>query len=97
MKTSTLITLFTVTIASPVAVMAKSCVKGGVYCGSSLLRRGNYKAHIVETLEDAGVGTDDWHVQNALFDCLKDGDIRYRAFCDIGCGGTDSTDADYCF
>ncbi|KAI0193879.1 hypothetical protein F4808DRAFT_464641 [Astrocystis sublimbata] len=78
-------------------VLADSCNRGGVYCGSSLLRKGNYRDHIVETLTDEGVSTDEMHVQNALFNCLDDGDIMYTAYCIAGCGGTDSEDPDYCF
>ncbi|KAJ0119700.1 hypothetical protein J7T55_013903 [Diaporthe amygdali] len=79
-----------------VAVIAKSCKQGGVYCGQSLLKRGNYHDHIVETLDAEGQSTDDVHIRNSLFDCLSNGDIRYRDYCYKGCGGIDSKDADYC-
>ncbi|RYP59132.1 hypothetical protein DL769_008667 [Monosporascus sp. CRB-8-3] len=78
------------------AVVAKSCNRGGVYYGSSLLRRGNYRDHIVETLQAVGQPTDEAHIQNSKFDCLDDGDIAFRQFHSKGCGGTDSENPDYC-
>lgn len=57
---------------------------------------GNYRAHIIETLKDSGKDTDEVHIINSLFDCLKDGDIRLRDYCSRGCGGVGSKDADYC-
>ncbi|KAI7781387.1 hypothetical protein LA080_014821 [Diaporthe eres] len=79
-----------------VVVLAKSCKQGGVYCGQSLLNRGNYRDHIIETLKAAGKPTDEPHIVSSLFDCLKDGDIRYRDYCGRGCGGVDNKNADYC-
>ncbi|RYP31765.1 hypothetical protein DL767_005585 [Monosporascus sp. MG133] len=113
-------TTITAVFATAGVVVADSCNRGGVYCGSSLLRKGkpprqtliptfsvpptcnaihktrNYRDHIKETLQAAGVSTDERHIQNSKFDCLSDGDIAYREFCSNGCGGTDSTDPDYC-
>ncbi|RYP46588.1 hypothetical protein DL768_007210 [Monosporascus sp. mg162] len=91
------LTIITAVFATAGVVVAESCNRGGVYCGSSLLRKGNYRDHIKETLQAAGVSTDERHIQNSKFDCLSDGDIAYREFCSNGCGGTDSTDPDYCF
>ncbi|RYP21821.1 hypothetical protein DL765_002046 [Monosporascus sp. GIB2] len=68
----------------------------GVYCGSSLLRKGNYLDHAVEMLQAADQSTDVAHIENSRFDCLGDRDIAYREFCSKGCGGTDSEDPDYC-
>ncbi|KIY68660.1 hypothetical protein CYLTODRAFT_350963 [Cylindrobasidium torrendii FP15055 ss-10] len=79
------------------SVDANSCNKGGVYCGQSLLNKGNYYAHIVETLRSVGQPTDDTHVRLSIFDCLSNGDIRYRGFCSKGCGGVGNSNADYCF
>ncbi|RYP43473.1 hypothetical protein DL770_011651 [Monosporascus sp. CRB-9-2] len=89
-------TITTAVFATAGVVVADSCNRGGVYCGSSLLRKGNYRDHIKETLQAAGVSTDELHIQNSKFDCLSGGDIAYREFCSNGCGGTDSTDPDYC-
>ncbi|KXJ86589.1 hypothetical protein Micbo1qcDRAFT_209001 [Microdochium bolleyi] len=60
-------------------------------------RGGNYRDHIVETLQAAGQPTDESRIQNSKFDCIGGGDIVYREFCSRGCGGTDSEDPDYCF
>lgn len=102
---------------APEVVNAKSCHRGGVYCGQSLLNRGmyfsrrivcyvseisnllvqgNYHDHIVETLEAANQPTDEAHIRASIFDCLSGGDIRFRGYCDKGCGGVGSDDADYC-
>ncbi|KAK6224174.1 hypothetical protein LQW54_000323 [Pestalotiopsis sp. IQ-011] len=92
MQTSILAVIF----AAASAVVADSCNRGGVYCGSSLLRKGNYREHITDTLKTVGVDTDEAHVQNGLFNCLSGGDIQYIEYCINGCGGTDSEDPDYC-
>jgi hypothetical protein len=43
MKSPTLITLLTAALALPASlVLADSCTQGGVYCGSSLLRKGAF-------------------------------------------------------
>ncbi|RYP62566.1 hypothetical protein DL770_009563 [Monosporascus sp. CRB-9-2] len=83
------ITILTKICAAASAVAADSCNRGGVYCG-------NYRDHIVETLQSVGQPTDEAHIQNSKFDCLSGGDIAYREFCGNGCGGTDSEDPDYC-
>lgn len=57
---------------------------------------GNYRDHIIETLKAAGMPTDEPHIVSSLFDCLKDGDIRYRDYCGRGCGGVGNNNADYC-
>lgn len=50
----------------------------------------------MRVLQAANQPTDEAHVQNSKFDCQADGEIQYREFCTKGCGGTDSTDPDYC-
>ncbi|KAH8770962.1 hypothetical protein F5883DRAFT_642916 [Diaporthe sp. PMI_573] len=79
-----------------VLVLAKSCKEGGDYCGQSLLNRGNYRDHIVETLRAIGQPTDEAHIISSLFDCLGGGDIRFRQYCGSGCGGVGNDDPDYC-
>ncbi|KAJ7821641.1 hypothetical protein B0H13DRAFT_1660142 [Mycena leptocephala] len=69
-----------------------SCNNGGVYCGVSLLNKGN----IVEVLEAVGQPTDEAHIDYSLFDCLSGGEIRFISFCSRGCGGTTTTADDYC-
>ena len=57
---------------------------------------GDYRDHIKRTLKAAKQSTDERHIQNSKFDCVKDGGIVFREFCSRGCGGTDSTNPDYC-
>jgi hypothetical protein len=57
---------------------------------------GNYEDHIVSVLNTENVTPDEAHIQDSLFDCLSGGEIQYVEFCIGGCGGTDSTDPDYC-
>ncbi|KAJ7214276.1 hypothetical protein C8J57DRAFT_1096562 [Mycena rebaudengoi] len=83
-------------MAAPADVVADSCNRGGVYCGQSLLNKGNYHDHIVTTLASVGQPTDDVHIINSLFDCLSDGEIRFVGFCANGCGGVGSDDPDFC-
>ncbi|KIY68649.1 hypothetical protein CYLTODRAFT_252582 [Cylindrobasidium torrendii FP15055 ss-10] len=75
---------------------AKSCKRGGVYCGQSLLNRGNYHDHIVRVLKASNQPTDDAHIRGSIFDCLSGGEIRYRGYCSRGCGGVGNSDPDYC-
>ncbi|KAH7328091.1 hypothetical protein B0I35DRAFT_416535 [Stachybotrys elegans] len=88
-------TLIATLLAASLAA-ADSCNRGGSYCGISLLRKGNYRDHVVETLQAVGQPTDEAHIQNSRFDCLEGGDIAWRQFCAAGCGGADSEDPDYC-
>lgn len=115
-------TVFAAFLAAATSVVADSCNRGGVYCGSSLLRKGettarqpcslqdvdmtirltrghlgNYRDHIILVLQANDQPTDEAHIQNSLFDCVSDGNINFVSFCGNGCGGTDSTDPDYCF
>ncbi|CRG83590.1 putative oxidoreductase C736,13 [Talaromyces islandicus] len=53
-------------LSAAMAVSAKSCNRGGVYCGSSLLNKGNYHDHIVAVLTGAGISTDDAHCTKCL-------------------------------
>ncbi|KAJ2990414.1 hypothetical protein NUW58_g2960 [Xylaria curta] len=93
MKTS-ILTL--VLLAAAGSVDAKSCKKGGFYCGQSLLNRGNYDAHIRETLKDNKQPTDQAHILNSRFRCDAGGDITFLAYCSRGCSGVGSSDDDYC-
>ncbi|EJD36522.1 hypothetical protein AURDEDRAFT_32161, partial [Auricularia subglabra TFB-10046 SS5] len=77
-------------------VVADSCNRGGVYCGQSLLNKGNYHDHIVAVLQSVNSPTDETHVVNSLFNCLDGGEITYQGFCGKGCGGVNSLDPDYC-
>ncbi|EJD37676.1 hypothetical protein AURDEDRAFT_49312, partial [Auricularia subglabra TFB-10046 SS5] len=77
-------------------VVADSCNRGGVYCGQSLLKKGNYHDHIVAVLTSVGQPTDETHVVNSLFNCLSGGEITYQGFCANGCGGVNSKNPDFC-
>ncbi|KAJ7367138.1 hypothetical protein DFH08DRAFT_764838 [Mycena albidolilacea] len=74
----------------------QSCNAGGVYCGTSLLNKGNYRDHIIQVLTAIGQPTDEAHIINSLFDCLSGGEIRFISFCANGCGGTTTTNPDFC-
>ncbi|EMR62649.1 hypothetical protein MGN70_010943 [Eutypa lata] len=91
-STAVLTTIF----ATAAVVFADSCNRGGVYCGISLLNKGNYRDHIIQVLLANGQPTDEAHIQNSLFDCVSDGNINYVQYCGNGCGGTGSTDPDFC-
>ncbi|KAH8658122.1 hypothetical protein BX600DRAFT_514638 [Xylariales sp. PMI_506] len=94
MKTATFLVTVIATIAS--SVLADSCNHGGVYCGVSLLAKGNYRDHIVAELNAVDEPTSELYIENSLWDCLSGGEISYVDYCENGCGGTDSTDPDYC-
>lgn len=61
-----------------------------------LTNAGNYREHIERVLKAAHQSISEEHVQRSLFDCLKDGEIRYIKYCSKGCGNTDNTKPDYC-
>ncbi|KAJ6537508.1 hypothetical protein DFH09DRAFT_992044 [Mycena vulgaris] len=82
-------------VPEPLAAQ-QSCNAGGVYCGTSLLNKGNYHDHIVQVLTADGQPTDETHIVNSLFDCLSGGEIRFISFCANGCGGTTTTNPDFC-
>ncbi|KAK7750021.1 hypothetical protein SLS62_008013 [Diatrype stigma] len=86
MKTTAVLTAIFATAA---VVFADSCNRGGVYCG-------NYRDHILQTLQAAGQQTDEAHIQNSKFNCVANGDIIFQEYCANGCGGTTSEDPDYC-
>ncbi|KAF8139569.1 hypothetical protein K438DRAFT_1637272 [Mycena galopus ATCC 62051] len=89
--------VFLTTLAAASELEAdNSCNAGGVYCGVSLLNKGNYQDHIVQVLEAAGQPTDEAHIDYSLFDCLSGGNIRFIEYCSSGCGGTTSKQDDYC-
>ncbi|KZV81108.1 hypothetical protein EXIGLDRAFT_844332 [Exidia glandulosa HHB12029] len=91
------INVVAIAIASLSGVLADSCNRGGVYCGQSLLNKGNYRNHIIQVLQANGQPTDELHIIDSIFDCLSGGEISLRGFCSKGCGGVDSKDADFCF
>ncbi|KAJ7841533.1 hypothetical protein B0H13DRAFT_2365675 [Mycena leptocephala] len=100
MKLTATFATFTAFVATAAAASVPepldSCNAGGVYCGTSLLNKGNYHDHIVQVLIANGVSTNEAHVDNSLFDCLSGGEIRFIRFCPNGCGGTTTTNPDFC-
>ncbi|KAJ7024970.1 hypothetical protein C8F04DRAFT_1269714 [Mycena alexandri] len=83
------------TFAALVATAAAASVPEPLAAQQSC-NAGNYHDHIVQTLTAAGQSTDEAHVDNSLFDCLSGGEIRFISFCANGCGGTTTTNADFC-
>ncbi|KAJ7020742.1 hypothetical protein C8F04DRAFT_1274579 [Mycena alexandri] len=84
------------TFAAFVATAAAASVPEPLAAQQSCNAGGNYHDHIVQTLTAAGQSTDEAHVDNSLFDCLSGGEIRFISFCANGCGGTTTTNADFC-
>ncbi|OTA59762.1 hypothetical protein K449DRAFT_436021 [Hypoxylon sp. EC38] len=76
-------------------VSAKSCKSGGVYCGYSLIARGDYRDDIITQLHGADKSTDETVINQSLFLCGSHGTISFSQFCNNGCVGGDSRD-DYC-
>ncbi|KAI1253579.1 hypothetical protein MGN70_005789 [Eutypa lata] len=76
-------------------VAADSCNSGGVYCGYSLIAKGDYRDDIVTELSASGYSTDETSIQQSLFNCLDNGQIDVTSYCANGCVGGDSSD-DYC-
>ncbi|KAI1126603.1 hypothetical protein F5Y10DRAFT_266922 [Nemania abortiva] len=74
----------------------KSCKKNGLYCGQSLLNRGNYNDHIIQVLKDNGQPTDTAHIVNSRFSCGDNGDITFIQYCDKGCSGVGNSGDDFC-
>ncbi|KAI0400847.1 hypothetical protein F4802DRAFT_601608 [Xylaria palmicola] len=85
----------TVALSSTGLVAAKSCHNGGIYCGTYLLKRGDYINKIITNLRANEVGTEDYNIQNSLWSCIDHGDIAFKELCSVGCVGGDKND-DYC-
>ncbi|KAM0124255.1 hypothetical protein ACHAP3_010461 [Botrytis cinerea] len=76
-------------------VAAKSCKSGGIYCGTYLLKRGDYITKINANLLANNLPTSDLYVKQSLWACIEHGDIKLLEFCAAGCVGGDKND-DYC-
>ncbi|KAI9640592.1 hypothetical protein NHQ30_010891 [Ciborinia camelliae] len=76
-------------------VAAKSCKNGGIYCGTYLLKRGDYITKIQTNLLANSLPTSDIYVKQSLWGCIEHGDIKFLQFCAAGCVGGDKKD-DYC-
>lgn len=68
-------------------VFADNCYGTGNWCGSALLKKGDYQSTIKDKLAGASQPTDDLHVRESLFTCVADskGDITFVSFCASGC------------
>ncbi|TGO08922.1 hypothetical protein BTUL_0186g00260 [Botrytis tulipae] len=87
----------TIILASALSsiVAAKSCNTGGIYCGTYLLKRGDYITKINTNLLANNLPTSDLYVKQSLWACIEHGDIKLLEFCAAGCVGGDKND-DYC-
>ncbi|KAI0844048.1 hypothetical protein F5Y00DRAFT_266970 [Daldinia vernicosa] len=74
---------------------ADDCNRGGIYCGTYLQQKGDYRTKIIESLRANKMPTDDNTVDQSLFICLEGGDISFKEMCSRGCIGGDTND-DYC-
>ncbi|THV50898.1 hypothetical protein BGAL_0131g00030 [Botrytis galanthina] len=90
---STITVIFASALSSIVA--AKSCNTGGIYCGTYLLKRGDYITKINTNLLANNLPTSDLYVKQSLWACIEHGDIKLLEFCAAGCVGGDKND-DYC-
>ncbi|TGO40103.1 hypothetical protein BHYA_0042g00360 [Botrytis hyacinthi] len=90
---STITIILTSALSSIVA--AKSCNTGGIYCGTYLLKRGDYITKINTNLLANNLPTSDLYVKQSLWACIEHGDIKLLEFCAAGCVGGDKND-DYC-
>lgn len=57
---------------------------------------GNYMDHIIEVLQGADSATTETYIDNTLFSCGSGGDITIVSYCENGCSGVGSSDADSC-
>ncbi|KAJ7735436.1 hypothetical protein B0H14DRAFT_2639192 [Mycena olivaceomarginata] len=95
--TFAILAAFFTTLASAGVLEAReSCNCGGVYCGVSLLNKGNYREHIKQVLSQKHQPQDEVHINYSLFNCLSGGEIMFIEYCSRGCGGTTTIDPDYC-
>ncbi|KAJ7477559.1 hypothetical protein FB451DRAFT_1032788 [Mycena latifolia] len=94
---ATFAAFFTALASAGALEVRDSCNRGDVYCGTSLLNKGNYRDHIIQVLQQNGQPTDETHIDDSLFDYLSGGEIKFISFCVNGCGGTTTKDPDFCF
>ncbi|KAH7394806.1 hypothetical protein BKA66DRAFT_567195 [Pyrenochaeta sp. MPI-SDFR-AT-0127] len=77
-------------------VIAANCKKGLNYCGSSLLKKGDYQEQIDQALAVAGHPS--WNGNNVLFSCLggSSGSIKFIKGCGGGCKDNGENKSDTC-
>ncbi|KAF2013494.1 hypothetical protein BU24DRAFT_464270 [Aaosphaeria arxii CBS 175.79] len=78
------------------SVIADNCKQGLKYCGSSLLKKGDYREQIDQALAVAGHAS--WDGTNVLFDCLggPSGAIKFIKGCEGGCKDNGKNKNDAC-
>ncbi|KAF2281527.1 uncharacterized protein EI97DRAFT_463840 [Westerdykella ornata] len=76
--------------------VADNCKKGLNYCGSSLLKKGDYQEQIDQALAVAGHAS--WNGNNVLFHCLggRSGAIEFVKGCPGGCKDNGKDKSDTC-
>ncbi|KAK3486866.1 uncharacterized protein B0T23DRAFT_388569 [Neurospora hispaniola] len=75
--------LFGMVASFSALVSADNCKPRLFYCGTTLLRKGNYYDQIEGALKASGQSTNDAHIHNGLFYCTggPNGEITFQAFC----------------
>ncbi|TVY81594.1 hypothetical protein LSUE1_G008166 [Lachnellula suecica] len=75
-------------------VAANSCKTGGIYCGTSLLKKGNYITNINTGLAAQSLPETTFNQDNSLWACTHNGQISFTILCPAGClpnGSNDDT------
>ncbi|TVY25252.1 hypothetical protein LHYA1_G006993 [Lachnellula hyalina] len=73
-------------------VAAKSCKRGGIYCGKSLLDRGDYITKLDTNLKANDKPDTQQYRLESLWTCLEHGDISFIQYCATGCLGNGNND-----
>ncbi|OHF01559.1 hypothetical protein CORC01_03049 [Colletotrichum orchidophilum] len=79
-------------------IAADNCNAPLDYCGSSLLKKGNYRDQILQALLVSGQSTDYNHINYSLFNCLggEGGAIKFITFCGGSCKDNGQGKSDKC-
>ncbi|EAA30812.1 hypothetical protein GE21DRAFT_10657 [Neurospora crassa] len=90
--------LFGMVASFSALVSADNCKPRLFYCGTTLLRKGNYYDQIEGALKASGQSTNDAHIHNGLFYCTggPNGEITFQAFCGNGCVDGGNGKSDHC-
>ncbi|KAL2066886.1 hypothetical protein VTL71DRAFT_1310 [Oculimacula yallundae] len=73
---------------------AKSCKKGGLYCGSALLKKGDYITKMNTNLEANNLDPTEMNRERTLWVCIEHGDIKLLETCMMTClSGTPEDDS----
>ncbi|KAI0195561.1 hypothetical protein EV127DRAFT_404303 [Xylaria flabelliformis] len=74
---------------------AKKCRMGGIYCGTYLLKIGDYTTKMIVRLRAHNVSTQDYNIKNSLWACIEHDELEYIELCSVGCVGGNKRE-DYC-